>query len=99
MLTRDNTPFDVIWVHMNTAHVNYAGAIAAMRVIHENAGSFKLSINLKDDGTESLVKVFGQLPAWITGKPWQGAVTRVFTPADHDEAFTLVTDPLWEPVA
>ena len=97
MIKRNNRIIDILWLHMDVTHVNYAAAITAMRAQHEGQGPFKLSINLKDDGTEALVKVVGVVAVWTGGKPWFAAVKRVFTDADHDEAVTLVRDLLWEP--
>lgn len=97
MMKRNKLPIDIIWVHMDATHPSYASALTGMRALHESQGPFKLSVNLSDDGTESLVKVAGVVSAWTAGKPWAAAVKRVFTEADHDEAATLVHDPLWEP--
>ena len=96
MAKRNKQEFKVIWLHMSTGHPSYDAAIIAMRAQHESQGPFKLSINLNDAGTESLVKVAGKLPAWPVGQPWAAAAKRIFTEADHDEALALVTDPLWE---
>lgn len=97
MIKRNTGNFDIIWVHMDATHLSYASALTVMRARHESQGSFKLNINLSDNGLESLVKVVGAVPAWTAGRPWTAAVKRVFTEADHDEAVTLVRDPLWEP--
>jgi hypothetical protein len=97
MLNRNKQPIDIIWLHMDAMHASYPAAIVAMRVQHENQSSFKLSINLSDDGTEALVKVAGARAGWPVGKSWNAAVKRVFTEADHDGAAALVRDPLWEP--
>lgn len=97
MMKRNKQPIDIIWLHMDAMHVNYAATILAARAQHEGKGEFKLSINLKDDGTEALIKVVGVVPAWVVGKSWRAAVKRVFTEADHNEVVTLVRDPLWEP--
>ena len=97
MLNRNKQPIDIVWFHMDAMHVSYFAAIVAMRAQHETKGSFNLSINLSDDGTEALVKVAGVRAAWPVGKSWNAAVTRVFTEADHDRAAALVRDPIWEP--
>ena len=97
MKTRNRKFFPSIWVHLDATHENYATAINVMRAQHEGQGSLKLSINLKDDGTEALVKVSGVTPTWLASKPWQDVVKRVFTDADHAEAVAMVRDPIWEP--
>lgn len=97
MIKRNRQPIDIIWLYMDAMHPSYAAAITAMRTQHEGQGPFKLSISLKDDGTEALVKVVGVVPIWVVEKPWNAAVKRVFTETDHNEALTLVRDPLWEP--
>lgn len=96
MAKRANRMFDLIWVHMDTAHPSYVGAINSMRAQHEAAGDFELSINLKKDGAEALVKVAGVVPGWIQGKPWAAAVIQVFADTEHDEALTLVRNIGWE---
>jgi len=93
---RANRMFDLIWLHMDTTHPSYAGAIVVMRAQHEALDDFKLSINLKKDGLESLVKVAGVVPSWVTGKAWNAAVLQVFTDADHAEIATLVANDAWE---
>ena len=97
MIKRNKQLINVIWLHMDVTHDSYAAAIIAMRVQHKTQGPFELSVNLSEDGTEALVKVVGVLPPWIVGKPFENAVIRVFTEADHDEAVVLVRDLLWEP--
>ncbi len=97
IMRRNKQPFDVIWLHLDATHPAYDAAVIAMRSRHEAHGSFKLSINMKDDGTEALVKVAGALPSWVLPKPWAAVVKQVFIEVDHDEAVTLVRDPLWEP--
>lgn len=99
MAKRNKTDINIIWLHMDATHPDYNAAILVMRVQHENQGSFKLSINLKDDGTEALVKIIGILSTWPENKAWAVAVKRVFTETDHDEAVVLVKDLLWEPLS
>ncbi len=96
MAKRANRMFDLIWVHMDATHSSYNGAINAMRAQHEALDDFKLSVNLKKDGLEALVKVAGVVPGWVQGKPWAAAVIRIFDDSDHDEAGVLVNNILWE---
>ncbi len=96
MAKRANRMFDLIWVHMDATHSSYNGAINAMRARHEAAGDFKLSINLKKDGLEALVKVAGVVPTWTQGKPWIAAVIQVFADTDHDGVSLLVNNVDWE---
>ena len=98
MAKRNGTPIELIWFHMDATHAVYAQAITAMRNRHEAQGPFKLSINLKDDGSEALVKVANPPPGWQIAVPWAPAVIRKFAEADHDQAVTLVRDPIWEPL-
>ncbi len=97
MMNRNKQPIDIIWLHMDAMHASYSAAINAMRAQHENQGSFKLGINLNNDGTEALVKVAGVRAGWPVGKSWNAAVKRVFIEADHVDASALVRDLLWEP--
>ena len=95
MMKRNGSPIEIIWLHMDARHGSYVAATTAMGSHHRSQGSFVLSINLKDDGTEALVKVAGAVPAWVNGKAWAGAVLRIFTEVDHDEAVTLVNSAAW----
>ena len=95
MMKRNGLPIEIIWLHMDAMHGSYAPAVNASRAQHEDRGSFMLSVNLKDDGTEALVKVVGVTTPWVTGKAWSGAILRVFTEADHDEAVTMVNAAAW----
>jgi len=99
MAKRNNVPIDIIWVHVNTLHVDYAKALTAATLLHESMGDIKISVNLNKDGTEAVIKVAGALLNWVTGKPFSGAVIRVFTEADHDEAVALVTAANWPPLS
>jgi len=96
MAKRANRQFDLIWIHMDTTHPLYNGAIAVLRAQHRREGDFELSINLKKDGSEAVVKVAGVVPAWIQGKSFAAAVIRVFDDTDHDEASVLVNNVGWE---
>lgn len=96
MAKRSNRMFDLIWLHMDATHPSYTGAINAMRGQHEALADFKLSVNLKKDGSEALVKVAGVVPGWTQGKPWAAAVIRTFVEADHDEAMVMTSHVDWE---
>ncbi len=95
MATRSGQNIDLIWVHVNALHSKIAQLMDAARLQHEGQGDFTLSVNMKADGSEALVKVAGVLTDWIAGKPWAGPVLRVFTETDHDQAVALATDPAW----
>ncbi len=99
MVKRNNIALDIIWLHVSLAHAQFAEALAAVTVLHENQGKFKISVNVKADDTEALIKLVGAKANWLTGKPFEAAVFRVFTEADHDEAVALVRDPIWEPLS
>lgn len=96
MAKRANRMFDFIWIHMDTTHPSYVGAINAMRVQHEALDDFKLGINLKKDGLEAVVKVAGVVSGWVSGKSWNAAVIQVFADTDHIEVGTLVHNTDWE---
>lgn len=95
-MLRDRKFFDVVWLHMDTTHPVYSAAVVAMRIQHESTGSFKLSINLKKDGLEALIKVVGVASGWAAGKLWKPAILRTFTETDHAEIIFLVRDFGWE---
>lgn len=95
MMKRNGSSIEIIWLHMDATHGSYDAAITAMNTQHKGQGSFELSINLKDDGTEALVKVAGAIPAWVNGKAWAGTVLQVFIEADHDEAVAMVRATAW----
>ncbi len=97
MTKRDNQPIDIIWIHVSLAHARYADALSAATILHESQSRLKVSVNVKADGTEALIKVVGAKATWLTDKPFKAAVLRVFTEADHDEAVAMVRDPIWEP--
>lgn len=95
MAKRDIGNFDLIWVHLDALHPTYDAIIQVCRVVHEQYGP-KLSINLKMDGTEALVKVAIKSD-WPALKAWGPALIRVYTEADHAEAVALVRSLEWEP--
>lgn len=97
MAKRDIGNFDLIWVHLDALHPAYGAILHTCRVVHEQYGP-KLSINLKADGTEALVKVAIK-SNWPALKAWGAALIRVYTEEDHAEALAMVRSQDWEPDA
>lgn len=95
MAKRNSGNFDLIWVHLDATHPAYGAILDTCRRMHEQYDALKLSVNLKDDGTEALVKVAVKSD-WHALSAWGPALIRVYTEDDHAEAVALVRSPQWE---
>ncbi len=93
MATLDGAPFSLVWLHLDMTHAVAPTVVEAAKVKHEGEGDFKLSVNVKEDGTQALVKVVAEQD-WVVVSP---IILRVFTETDHSEALAMVRDPLWKP--
>ncbi len=95
MAKRGHGNFDLIWVHLDARHPAYGAILDTCRRMHEQYGP-KLSVNLKADGSEALVKV-AVISTWPALNAWGAALIRVYTEADHAAAIALVKATGWEP--
>lgn len=94
MATRGGKHIDLIWILLDVANPGFAQAIDKARQIHETRGSFKLSVNMKRDGSLALVKIVATETA-LGAMPGK---LRIFTESDHDEAVVMVHAFDWEPL-
>lgn len=92
MAKRGQGNFGLIWVHLDATHPAYGAILQTCRRMHEQYG-LRLSITLKADGTEALVKVATNSD-WPALSAWGVALVRVYTEEDHHEALALVKE--WE---
>ncbi len=80
------------WYRVDATAPQFAAFLASAADRHKGRESAaELSVNMKRDGSEALIKVRG---AAVIVSP---AILRVFTAADHHEAVSLVRDEAWEP--
>lgn len=91
MARRNAGHFGLIWVHLDATHPAYVAIIDTCRRMHQQYDELKLSINLKDDGTEALVKV-AVIPSWPALSAWGAALIRVYTENERADALALVKD-------
>lgn len=95
MAKRNIGHFGLIWVHLDATHPAYGAILDTCRRMHEQYG-IKLSVNLKADGAEALVKVATN-SSWPALSAWGPALIRVYTEDDHAVAQALVRSASWEP--
>ena len=88
MATRDNEPVLLTWLHLDASHPEYSGVVSALRAAHEGGSDLRLSVNVRADGSQSLVKVMGPVPALTPAQ--RSCVVRSYGEADHGEAAALV---------
>ena len=84
------------WLLVDATHPGFNGMLASSATQHKiPEPDAKLSVTMRLDGAEALVKVRGGkgwTPAWLNTP----LVLRIFTPEDHDEAVVMVHTPTWE---
>jgi len=94
---------DTRWYYLDTQHIDYNTAKNECEARHEavSVGTV-LSVNLKKDGLESLIKVSGADLAWrqSTTGGWansvSGVVLGIYDDTNHASAVTMVKDFAWE---
>jgi hypothetical protein len=91
---------DFYWFHVDTTHAAYNGFVNGITVkFAQSRPDNNLSINNNVADTEALIKLVAEVgwidtPAGNFAKNYPGML-RIFTPADHDEAFALVITEAW----
>lgn len=85
-----------IWLLVDATHAGFQGMLAEAAARHKiPKPDAKLSVTMRLDGAEALVKVRGG-KGWSPGWLNTPLVKRVFTPADHSEAVAMVHTSAWE---
>ncbi len=96
-------PEHFLYARLSTAHGSYNGRITA----GENQSKATVpnndfSIISSDDGLETVCKIVGADPTWLSGQPWAkppvpaSGVLDLYTHDDHGRLLTLIrTDPNW----
>ena len=95
MATCNGKPVSLLWLHLDTTHPQYSGVLEALGAIHEAGGDLKLSVNMKNDGTQALVKLMGSMPTLSSAQ--SGCIIRAYTEEDHVEIMALVTEEVDDP--
>ncbi len=96
MATRNGRPVSLYWLHMNVGHPSYPEVVEMLRLVHEASGDVRLSVNMKADGSQSIVKLLGPLP--VLSPPQMGAVIRMYVEEDHEQLTALVSERVADPV-
>lgn len=95
MPMRNKVPLDILYLHVDVAHLDFATLRTTMKTAHESKGDFVLSVNTNDAGTEAVIKVVGQKITDVSGKAWSNAIIEVFPYARANEVLAMVNDPAW----
>jgi hypothetical protein len=96
MAQRDKIVISLIWVQIDLTNSTRANNLIAAAETKMLPGT-TVSVNRNIAGTQALVKITcteTELRASISATI-QAAIIRVFTEADHDEAYALVSAEAW----
>lgn len=98
-MKRDGQQLDLIWVHLNMTGMNISQLRTQVRSKMQGdarTAACEPSINLKSDGSQSLVKVAAQAQ-WVSTLPAaiQNAVLAIFSESNFLQAYALVHSAAW----
>jgi len=99
MATRNGILIDIIWVLVDLAHPQINGLINSAGQLHRGQISTELSVNRNIADTQALIKIAStaiQFNAALAVNA-RGAIVRIFTEADHNEARAMVAATEWAP--
>ena len=97
MAKRDGVILELCWVHADATHNRFDQFITFCRQeCAEDIPGATLSVNMKIDQTEALVKVTA-LPVEFDALPGvvRNAIIRIYTEADLDAARAMISDVAW----
>jgi len=75
--------------------VNDPDILDDCRLRHESQGRGNLSVRLRNDGVEAVVKVDGADKTWRRQRTWLDHEVGVWDEDDHDNLKALMRTPAW----